>query len=55
MKILGHGWAQPVTSKPWAFVASVLFQVSRLSGYRVLNHSKHLAWEKACGLTHEVS
>lgn len=47
---LGYGWAQqPVTSRTWAFIASLLFEVSRLTGYRVLNHAKHVAWCKAGG------
>jgi hypothetical protein len=50
MKALGHGWATPVVSKRSALWASVLFAVSRVTGYRVLNHRKHLAWERACGL-----
>jgi len=47
----GKGWAQPVTSKPWAFIATVLFTVSRLTGHRVLNHRKHIAWQRACDLS----
>ena len=47
--IFGEGWAQPVISKPWAFVASVLFALSKASGYRVLNGVKHRAWQRAVG------
>jgi hypothetical protein len=50
IKMLGYGWAQPVVSKRWAFVCSVLFAISRATGNRVLNHRKHLAWERACGI-----
>jgi hypothetical protein len=50
MQVLGYGWAQPVTSRRWAFLASALFYLSRLTGHRVLNHQKHVAWQKACGL-----
>ena len=44
-------WAQPVVSKPWAIVCTLLFALSQWSGYRILNHAKHAAWQKACGLT----
>jgi len=47
---LGKGWAQPVTSKPWAFVASTLFTISKISGYRLANAAKGFAWRKACGV-----
>ncbi len=40
-------WAQPVVSKPWAFVATVLFALSRWCGHRVLNGAKGRAWNKA--------
>ncbi len=40
-------WAQPVTSKPWALVASVLDQAKRISGYRLFVRSSHRAWEQA--------
>jgi hypothetical protein len=43
-------WAQPVRSYPWAVVATALFTLSKLSGYRALNHAKHSAWVRACGL-----
>lgn len=43
-------WSQPVVSRPWACLCAVLFEASRLTGYRVLNHAKHRAWERACGL-----
>lgn len=43
-------WAQPVTSRPWALVAVALFRASQLTGHRTLNHAKHVAWERACGL-----
>lgn len=49
-KWFGVGWAQPVTSKTWAFIASLLEGIARLSGYRVLSHWKHVAWCRACGL-----
>lgn len=42
-------WAQPVVSKPWGVVTSVLFKISKLSGHRVLNHSKAIAWARATG------
>ena len=46
----GIGWAQPVVSRQWAFVASVLFALSSLTGHRILNHTKHRAWERAVGV-----
>ena len=51
MKLFGKGWAQPVIRTHWAFICSVLFAISRLSGYRVLNHEKHVAWGRACGVS----
>jgi hypothetical protein len=42
--------AQPVVSGPWACVAVVLFGLSKLSGYRILNGAKHRAWELSCGI-----
>lgn len=46
----GYGWAQqPVTSRTWAFIASLLFAVKRLTGHRVLNTATHIAWAKAGG------
>lgn len=46
----GYGWAQqPVTSRVWAFIASLLFAVSRLTGFRVLSTAKHIAWCRAGG------
>lgn len=44
------GWAQPVISRPWAVATVLLFSVSQLSGYRVLNGAKHTAWFRATGL-----
>lgn len=44
---LGYGWAQPVTSRSWAFVACLLDAISRASGHRVLSVAKHSAWCKA--------
>jgi hypothetical protein len=49
-KWFGKGWAQPVVSKPWAFVATATEWAKRLSGYRLAVHSHHRAWERACGL-----
>lgn len=40
-------WAQPVTSKPWAFVTTILFWVSKASGHRIFSYAKCIAWEKA--------
>lgn len=51
MRMFGTNWAQPVTNKRWAFVCTILSNISRLSGYRILNYQKHVAWEKACGLS----
>ncbi len=48
--MFGNGWAQPVVSKSWAFVTTVLFALSTLTGYRVLNTAKHRAWQRACGV-----
>ena len=46
----GYGWAQqPVTSRTWALAASLLSAFSKLTGHRVLNHEKHVAWCKAVG------
>ena len=42
-------WAEPVVSKPWAFVATVLFALSKLTGNRVLNRAKGFAWRHAIG------
>lgn len=50
LKALGYGWAQPVVSRRKALRCSMLFTLSRLSGHRVLNHRKHLAWQRACGI-----
>lgn len=46
----GYGWAQPVVSHRKAAWCSLLSLISRLSGHRVLNTRKHVAWERACGL-----
>jgi hypothetical protein len=43
----GYGWATPVTSRPWAFAATVLEWVKRGSGYRVGCHAFGHAWERA--------
>lgn len=43
-------WAQPVTSKRWAFVASVLSHAKAASGYRLFVGESHRAWVKAYGL-----
>lgn len=43
-------WAQPVVSRRWAFVTVAVETVSRLSGYRLLCHQKHVAWQRACGI-----
>ncbi|MGH9095578.1 MAG: hypothetical protein ACRDXE_10495 [Acidimicrobiales bacterium] len=40
----------PVKSKPWAVVSTVLFAISRASGYRVLNGAKGRAHRRAGGL-----
>ena len=46
----GYGWAQqPVTSRSWAFAASALDAIARLSGYRILSTAKHIAWSRAGG------
>ena len=46
----GYGWAQqPVTSRTWALIASLLFAAKRLTGHRVLNTATHAAWAKAGG------
>lgn len=50
MRALGEGWAQPVVSKRWALVATVLDSLKRLSGYRLFVSSSHRAWEKAVGV-----
>jgi hypothetical protein len=50
LRILGHGWAQPVVSKRWALWCSILEFVSKMSGRRILSHKKHTAWERACGI-----
>ncbi len=47
----GYGWAQqPIASRTWAFIASLTFAVSALTGHRILNHAKHVAWCRAAGL-----
>jgi hypothetical protein len=43
-------WAQPVVSRRWAVICTVLDWGRRLSGHRVLNRSTHKAWERACGI-----
>jgi hypothetical protein len=55
MTMFGNGWAQPVVSKPWAFVATILHALCRLSGYHVFVHAKAHAWERACGLKRDGS
>jgi hypothetical protein len=42
-------WAEPVVNKPWAFIATALFMISKFTGYRTLNHTKHIAWLHAIG------
>lgn len=48
----GKGWAQPVVSKRWAFVATVTEWIKRGTNYRWAwpTHAHHRAWERACGL-----
>lgn len=45
-----QSWAQPVVNQKWAMIATALFAISSLSGLAILNHWKHIAWMKACGL-----
>ena len=42
-------WAQPVTSKPWAAICTVLDTIKRASGYRLFVHQTHSAWLRATG------
>lgn len=43
----GYGWATPVKSRAWAVVASALFALSQVTGYRYFNGIKHTAWCRA--------
>ena len=45
----GDGWAEKVVSVGWARVASGLFRLSRLSGFRLFAGSTHAAWCRATG------
>ena len=42
-----RNWAQPVTHPLWAVTSIVLHRLMRLSGYRLLGHATHCAWQKA--------
>lgn len=44
-----ENWAQPVVSKPWAIVTTVLFAISKATGHRLFSYWKCLAWQKAIG------
>lgn len=46
----GKGWAQPVVSKRWAFVATVTDRLKRLTRYRLFVSAAHRSWERACGI-----
>ncbi len=46
----GKGWAQPVVSKRWAFIATVTDWLKRATNYRLGVHIHHRAWERACGI-----
>lgn len=43
-------WAQPVKHRRWAIATVALWHLYRLSGGKLFGHSKHIAWQKACGL-----
>jgi hypothetical protein len=43
----GRGWAQPVTNRGWVLIATLTHSLSAMTGYRVLCHTKHVAWVKA--------
>lgn len=49
MRCFGKGWAQPVTSKPWAFVATVTHAIQRASGHRLDGRYAARAWARAVG------
>lgn len=46
----GKGWAMPVVSKRWAFAATVLDRVKRVTRYKIGSHAAHRAWEHAVGV-----
>lgn len=41
-------WAQPVTSKRWALICTILDRLFRPIGW--FGPARHRAWQKACGL-----
>lgn len=46
----GYGWAQPVVSRRWAFITTILSFIKRVSHYRLCVSASHRAWERACGI-----
>lgn len=44
----GYGWATPVVSRRWAFIATVLQAVTPGPGCG--GPIPHRAWERACGI-----
>jgi hypothetical protein len=52
-RILHRHWAQPVVRQRYAYLADILFAVSKVIRYRGLNHVKHCAWERATGASRQ--
>lgn len=46
----GKGWAAPVLKKRWAFIATVTWNLMRLSGFKHFSYIQHRAWERAVGV-----
>jgi hypothetical protein len=51
MEPKGHlmfdNWAQPVTSKPWALVAKIVWRIQWATGHRLDGRYAHRAWQRA--------
>jgi hypothetical protein len=45
-----ENWAQPVVSKPWAVIATVVYLVARKTRFVLFGNFQHRAWEKAVGV-----
>lgn len=46
----GKGWAMPVTSRKWAFAATVTEWGKRLTRYHAFVLMHHRCWEHAVGV-----
>lgn len=40
-------WATPVTSKPWALAAKIVWRIQALTGHRMNGKYAHWAWQRA--------